>query len=286
MNKGIKTGLVLEGGSMRGLFSAGVMDVFLEEGISFEGMAGTSAGAIFGCNFKSRQRLRSVRYNCKYGRDPRYGSFRNLIRTGNYFGEDFAYHRIPNELDPFDVETYRENPIEFFITATDIERGEAVYFKSQDGGEYDIEWIRASGSMPLFSKIVEIDGYKLLDGGITDSIPIRFMEDEGYNRNVVILTQPEGYIKKKNMLMPLMKVVYRNYPRLIYAAQHRHEEYNEVLKYIYDARERGDVFVIQPKESLNISRIESDPKELKRVYKLGRKEAKRQLDEIKSFLER
>lgn len=280
----MKKGLVMEGGAMRGLFTAGVLDVFMEEGIEFDGAVGTSAGALFGCNYKSKQMKRALRYNMKYGRDPRYGSFRNLLKTGDYFDKEFDFDEIPNKLDVFDKATFKANPMEFYVTCTDIEDGSTIYYNAENGDATDIEWMRAGASMPIFSNIVEIDGFKLLDGGITDSVPIIFMEQMGYDRNVVILTQPKGYVKKPNKLLPVLKVMYRDYPDGIEAMKTRHLVYNDTIEYINEKEKSGEIFVIRPDKALGISRIEKDPDKLLRVCKEGRKIAKRCLPELKEFL--
>ena len=167
-----KTGLVLEGGAMRGMFTAGVLDVMMENGIRFDGAMGVSAGAVFGCNFKSGQIGRSLRYNMRFCDDPRYCSFESLIRTGNLYGVDFCYDEIPNKLDPFDAQAYRENPMPFYAVCTNVETGKAIHKRLDRGDSRDMQYFRASASMPIVSQIVEADGYKLLDGGITDSIPL------------------------------------------------------------------------------------------------------------------
>ena len=279
----IKTGLVLEGGAMRGMFTCGVTDVFMENGIRFDGAAGISAGAVFGCNIKSGQPRRAIRYNMKYGRDPRYCSIRSLITTGDMYGAEFCYHTLPDELDPFDREAFRNDPMEFYVGATDVNSGRAVFHLCSDGGERDIQWMRASASMPLASNIVKIDGRELLDGGIVCAVPYRFMEKRGYNRNVIILTQPEGYEKKKSALMPLIKATQSRYPKLVEAMSVRHEMYNRQMQEIAELEENGTL-VIRPPASLGISRTESDPKELRRVYLLGRKEGQRRLEEVKEYL--
>ena len=281
----IKTGLVLEGGAMRGMFTCGVTDVFMENGIRFDGAAGISAGAVFGCNIKSGQPRRAIRYNMKYGRDPRYCSIRSLITTGDMYGAEFCYHTLPDELDPFDREAFRNDPMEFYVGATDVNSGRAVFHLCSDGGERDIQWMRASASMPLASNIVKIDGRELLDGGIVCAVPYRFMEKRGYNRNVIILTQPEGYEKKKSALMPLIKATQSRYPKLVEAMSVRHEMYNRQMQEIAELEENGTL-VIRPPASLGISRTESDPKELRRVYLLGRKEGQRRLEEVKEYLGR
>ena len=197
----MKKGLILEGGAMRGMFSAGVMDVLMEAGIEFDGIVGVSAGAVFGCNYKSKQIGRTIRYNMKYVRDPRYCSLSSLIKTGDMFGRDFCYNIIPNELDLFDNDTFKNNPVKFYVVATDINSGKALYQRIDSADEKGLEYMRASASMPLVSKPVVLDGKEMLDGGIADSIPLEFFVNKGYDKNLVILTQPKDYVKKKNRLI-------------------------------------------------------------------------------------
>ncbi|MBQ6334618.1 MAG: acylphosphatase [Erysipelotrichaceae bacterium] len=280
----MKKGLVLEGGAMRGLFSCGVIDVLMENGIVFDGAVGISAGAVFGCNYKSKQIGRPRRYNEKYCNDPRYCSFRSLIKTGDLYGADFCYRELPEELDPFDKKAFAENPMEFYVGASDVKSGECVFHKCEDGGEIDTLWMRASASMPLVSRVVRIGSYELLDGGICDSIPYKFMKENGYDKNLVVLTQPKGYIKTKNKLMPLIKITMRNYPLMIEAMAKRHVVYNHQVREVENDEREGRVFVIRPEESLKIGRIEKDPKELERVYQLGRKQAEKALPQLKEYL--
>ena len=279
-----KQGLVLEGGAMRGLFTAGVMDVLMENGIVFDGIVGVSAGAAFGCNYKSGQIGRVLRYNTTYCQDWRYCSFRSLIKTGDLYGADFCYHELPEQLDLFDDEAFQKNPADFYAVCTDCESGEPVYKKIQSAQYTDLEWIRASASMPLVSRIVDINGQKLLDGGIADSIPLRFMENSGYANNVVVLTQPRSYRKKKNSLLPLMKLALKKYPKVVDAMARRHINYNETLDYIRKQEQEGKVFVVSPDEKLDIGRTEKDPNKLRAVYAIGRKAAEAKLSELKHFL--
>ena len=279
----MKTGLVMEGGAMRGMFTCGVIDVFLEEEITFQGAAGISAGAVFGCNFKSRQIGRAVRYNKNYSRDPRYCSLRSLLKTGDLYGVDFCYHELPDVLDPFDREAFRENPMEFYIGATDVDTGKIVFHKCTDGGEKDIEWMRASASMPVVSRPVRIGKYTLLDGGIVDPVPFHYMECKGYKRNVIILTQPEGYLKKP--ALPAMQTALRRYPAIARAMALRHLRYNRQMEQIRERELAGSVFVIRPPKTLGIGRTEKNPEELERVYQTGRSTAQEQLDRIRSFIE-
>lgn len=280
----MKTGLILEGGAMRGMFTCGVLDVLLEEGISFHGMVGVSAGAAFGCNFKSRQIGRALRYNQKYCRDPRYVSLRSLLKTGDLYGANFAYSQLPWKLDLFDSRAFRENPMEFYVVCTDMMTGKPVYHRCTEGGEEDVLWMRASASMPAVSRPVEIDGLLLSDGGTADSIPVRFFEGMGYDRNVVVLTQPKGYVKKESMLTPLLKPVLRKTPELYRTLKNRPRAYNSALAYIDRQEVRGSLLVLRPRQALHIGKVERNPEELGRVYRLGREEAASRLGEIKAFL--
>jgi len=280
----MKTALILEGGAMRGMFTCGVTDVFLENGVEFDGMAGISAGAVFGCNFKSRQPGRAIRYNKRYGRDPRYCSLRSLLKTGDLYGVDFCYHQIPNALDPFDRVAFRENPMAFYVGATDVATGEAVYHRLDDGGDGDIRWMQASASMPLVSRPVRIGDRGLLDGGIVDAVPFAYMEKLGYDRNVAVLTQPKGYRKKPARGMMLFKLGLRRTPAVAEAMARRHERYNAQMDAI-DAREAaGTLLVIRPPEPLGISRTESDPDQLERVYRLGREQGQKRLEAVREYL--
>lgn len=274
----------MEGGSMRGLFTAGVIDVLLENGIEFDGAIGVSAGAVFGCNYKSKQIGRARRYNKRFCQDPRYGNFKSLLKSGDIFEAKFCYETIPNELDIFDVETYKNNPVEFFVTCTDVETGKAVYHKCMTGDATDVQWMRASASMPLVSKVVQIGERKLLDGGIADSIPIKFFEAMGYDRNVVVLTRSDAYVKKPLKFLPMIKLALRKYPNLVKRWANRHNEYNRTVEYVREQEREGKLFVIRPKEEFGISQTESDPEELERVYQLGRAEATERLEELKKYL--
>ena len=282
----MKLGLVMEGGAMRGMFTAGVTDVMMENGIQPDGAIGVSAGAVFGCNYKSGQIGRVIRYNTRFCKDPRYCSIRSLIKTGDMYGAEFCYKTMPDELDIFDRETYRSNPMEFYVTCSDVETGEPVYHRCDKGDDEDLEWLRASASLPLVSRVVEVGGYKLLDGGITDSVPLRAFEQMGYDRNIVILTQPEGYIKQKNKLLPLIKASLRKYPKFIDAAARRHEMYNATLEYIAQREKEGDTLVIRPAAPLEVGSVERDAEKLQRVYQLGRAAAQARLAELLEFSKR
>ena len=281
----MKKGLVMEGGAMRGLFTAGVIDVLMENGIEFDGAVGVSAGACFGCNYKSKQPGRVIRYNEKYCNDKRYCSLENLIKTGDMYGVDFCYRQIPYELDIFDYKTFSENPMEFYVVATDVETGKAVYHKCTTGKDEDLAWFHASASMPLAAKVVETEGKKLLDGGIADSVPLEFFEKQGYERNVVVLTQPKGFVKSKNKLLFLIRLVLGKYPKFVETAKNRHDVYNAQTAYVLKAQNEGRAFVICPPEKLPVGRTEKDPEKLRNVYNIGRNTAEMQLDDLKKFLE-
>jgi len=280
----MKIGLVLEGGAMRGMYTAGVLDVLMENDIKVDGTIGVSAGACFGCNYKSRQIGRSIRYNLKYCKDPRYVSIRSLLFSGDIYNAKFCYEEIPVHLDPFDVEAYQKNPMDFYVVATDVNTGKAVYQRLDKGDGDDIQWIRASASMPLVSRIVQIGEQKLLDGGIADSIPFEWFIANGYEKNIVVLTQPKGYVKSKNPLMSLVRLRMKKYPKMIEAMAKRHIEYNECLKRLEKREQEGNTLVIRPSEPLGIKRTEKNPEKLKAVYELGRKDAAAMLEKVKEFV--
>ena len=278
------TGLVLEGGAMRGMFTAGVIDVMMEHGIEFDGAIGVSAGAAFGCNYKSKQSGRVIRYNLKYCKDNRYCSLLSLITSGNLYNANFCYHKLPEDLDRFDFRTFKSNPMAFYVVATDIKSGLPVYKKIEECNYQGLEWIRASASMPLVSRSVEIDGLKLLDGGITDSIPLQYFEKLGYTKNIVVLTQPKDFTKKANGALPLVRLFFAKYPNLVKAMENRHVMYNDETAYIFDKEKKQEVLVICPKKSLGISRTEKDSAKLRLVYEIGRNTCTERLNAIKEFL--
>ena len=279
----MKTALIMEGGAMRGMFTCGVIDVFMENGITFDGAAGISAGAVFGCNFKSRQIGRPVRYNKKYCRDPRYCSVRSLIKTGDLYGADFCYRELPELLDPFDRKAFADNPMEFYVGATDVATGKCVYNLCMDGGGKDMLWFRASASMPVVSRPVRIDDREYLDGGISDAVPFDYMEHRGYDRSVIVLTQPKGYRKKPESSLA-MKFFLRRIPKIYEAMEHRHEMYNRQMDELDQKEAKKAALIIRPPEDLRIGHTEKDPEELERVYQIGRREAEKRLEEIRLWL--
>ena len=265
---------------MRGLFSAGVMDVMMEHGIRFDGIVGVSAGASFGCNYKSHQIGRVLRYNVRFKDDPRYMGLRSLLRTGDLVAAEFSYHTLPNELDVFDYKTYNQDPTEFHVVCTDVLTGESVYHRLDKMDDEGLEWIRASASMPLVSKPVNIDGKLLLDGGISDSIPLRYFQEQGFERNIVILTQPKGFFKKKTKLMPLFLLFMRKYPAIVHAMARRHLMYNEELAYLEEQEQLGNIQLIYPQDIVPIGRTEQNETKMRHVYEMGREKAEEKLSEI------
>lgn len=268
MLQGRKTGLVLEGGAMRGMYTAGVLDVFMEHGIAFDGVIGVSMGAITGCSYISGQIGRTVRYNKKYCRDKRYMSFYSLITTGDLVGNQFCYHEIPEKLDLYDNEAFKKSPMDFYVTCTNVETGEAEHIKINDLME-EMEYLRASASMPYVSRIVEIGGKKLLDGGCSDSIPISAFQSMGYERNVVILTRPAEY-RKKPENKSFVRRFYKNYPKFAKTLEGRAEKYNQTVEMIRKLEKDGSIFVIRPETSLDIGRMSHNVKKIEQVYERGR----------------
>ena len=277
------TGLVLEGGAMRGLFTAGIIDVMMRHEVWPDGLIGVSAGAAFGCNMKSRQIGRAIRYNMRFAKDKRYSGIGSWLKTGNYFNAEFDYHIVPTRYDLFDDKTFNENPMTFFAVCTDVESGFPVYKRLDEVNDDTYDWIRASASMPLASKVVELEGIKLLDGGVSDSIPLEYFEKLGYRRNVVVLTQPEGFVKKPNRLMPIMRIALRKYPNMIKAMERRHEMYNRQLAYVRQAEAAGRCMVIRPETKIPIGHISHNPKEMKAVYDMGTRTGEQYIESIKAF---
>jgi len=266
----LKRGLVLEGGAMRALFTAGVLDVLMERGVKFDGVIGVSAGACFGCNYKSGQIGRVIRYNRRFARDARYCSWKSLLRTGDLFGSDFCYRELPLELDVFDAAAFESNDTEFHVVATDCATGKPVYRRLDKVDDRMFRWIQASASMPLVSRPVEIDGGLYLDGGLSDGIPLRYFESLGYERNLVITTRPHGYRKFPRKRIRLMKPLLRRHPAIYEALKNRHVWYNETLEYIDSQVAANKAVLIAPGEPLPISRVCHDPETMQRVYDMGR----------------
>lgn len=280
----MKVGLVLEGGAMRGLYTAGVLDVFLDnKDIKIDKIIGVSAGALFGVNYKSRQKGRTLRYNLKYANDERYMGFKSLVKTGDIVNREFCYDEIPNKLDIFDNETYKKSPEEFYAVVTNLDTGKPEYIKIDDA-QKDLEYLRASGSMPYVSKIVQIDGKKYLDGGTSDSIPVDEMMKMGVDKVIVVLTRPLEYRKKKSS-KKISKWYYKRYPNYIDTLNNRYKMYNSEVEKVISLEKDKKIFVIRPSRLVDIKRIERDTLKLKEMYDLGVEDAKNSLKDLKNYLE-
>lgn len=281
----MKVGLVLEGGAMRGLYTAGVLDVMMDNHIKVDGIIGSSAGALFGVNYFSKQRGRVIRYNKRFCNDKRNISIRSLITTGNIINKDFAFYKVPFELDIFDDEEYIKNNTGYLATATNVETGKAEYLEVNSVFK-DMEVLRASSAIPLLSKMVEIDGKKYLDGGIGDSIPVEKMLELGYDKVIVILTQPLGYKKESlgSKKENLVKLKYKKYPKFVQAMLDRYVRYNKCLENIEDLEKANKIFVIRPKEKLNISVMERDKEKLQRIYAVGVNIANEKIENLKEYI--
>ncbi|QNS15039.1 patatin-like phospholipase family protein [Mannheimia bovis] len=278
----MKVGLVLEGGGLRGIFTAGVLDVFLDENIHIDGAIGVSAGALFGVNFPSKQKGRALRYNKKYAKDKLYMGIHSLLTTGNIVNRDFAYYELPTTLDPFDQKAFEQSGMDFWVTVTNVETGEPEYIKITNAFE-QMEAFRATSSMPIVSKIVEIEGKKYLDGGVSDSIPVQKFIEMGYDKIIVILTRPLEY-RKQPSSMWLFKLFYRKYPKLIERWANRYAEYNQAVEQVIELNEKQQIFVIRPSKTLKIGRLEKDVNKIQAMYDLGVEDAKNALVRLKSYL--
>ena len=264
----MKVGLVLEGGGMRALFTAGVLDALLDiKELDIDGIVGVSAGALFGVNYVSGQKERAIRYNIKYARDKRYMGLYSWITTGNAVNEEFAFYEIPFKLDVFDQEKFKQSKIDFYVVMTNVESGKSEYVLIKDVFK-QMEYLRATSALPFASKIIEINGKKYLDGGISDSIPIDYCESLGYDKIILVLTRPEN-THKEDKLNFLYKLVYRKYPNLVKRLINMGKDYEIVLKKIKDLENEKKIFVIRPPKVLKIGRLEKNEKKIQNVYDIG-----------------
>lgn len=279
----MKVGLVLEGGAMRGMYTAGVLDVFLDNNIKVDGIVGVSAGVLFGVNYLSKQKGRAIRYNKKYAADKRYMGIQSYLKTGNIINKEFAFYDVPFNLDVFDEKTYEESGIDFFATVTNVDTGKPEYIKVKNVLE-QMELLRATSAMPFVSKMVELEGEKYLDGGISDSIPVEKCKELGYEKIVVVLTRPIEYRKKKAN-NTITKIKYSKYPNLANSINNRYKNYNDSVEKIIDMENKKEIFVIRPSKHINIKRIERDENKLQEMYDLGVNDCKKTLHELKKYLD-
>lgn len=281
----LKAGLILEGGGMRGVYTAGALDCFMDHDIWLSHTYGVSAGAVNATNYLSKQRGRTFRITANYINDKRYCSVKNLLTTGDLFGVDFLYHRIPNELDPFDYDVFEKSHGPMTAVVTNVDTGQPEY-KVLTDLRRQMQWLRASCSLPLFSQIVELDGRRYLDGGISDSIPLAKAIADGHTKNIVILTRHHGYQKQpETMTAWLGSLFYQKYPQTLEAGRRRHLMYNSQLALVEEQERLGNAVVLRPKEPVTIGRTEKDRKKLTAFYEQGYADAEEKLEEIRRFLD-
>lgn len=276
-------GLVLEGGGMRGSYTAGVLDFFLDKNIKFENVYGVSAGASNACSYLSGQRGRALSIDVDYLEDKRFASVHSLVTTGDFFGVDMCYNIIPNELNLYDYEAFSNYPGNFYAVVTNCITGAAEYKLIKDMKK-DIKYVRASCSLPMMSRDVIIKGVPYLDGGIADSIPIRRARKDGNKKNVIVLTRDPDYVKKPNELLPIIRAMYRKYPELVDSMAKRHIVYNKTLRYIKKLEEAGKVVVIQPQDKVEIGRLEKNRDKLIELYEQGYADAENKYLDIQNLL--
>lgn len=278
----MKTGLVLEGGAMRGMYTAGVLDVMIENNVQSDIVVGVSAGALFGVNYLSRQVGRVIRYNKRFNRDLRYMGLIPFLQEGNMISTEYAYNRVPRDLDPFDNEAFMDSDVPFYAVVTNIATGEAEYIRLSDLFQ-QMDVLRASGSMPLVSVPVEIEGKKYLDGGIGDSIPYAWMLRQNVDKMIVVLTQDGSY--RKTAMSPLLTRIYSHWqPAVARQLKNRHLTYNHSLDELRTLEAQGKAFVFRPSQPIHIKTIERSPEKLQSVYDLGRKDAEHMLPALLEYL--
>lgn len=270
-------GLVLEGGGLRGYYTAGVLDSFLDAEIEFPYIIGVSAGVGVGCSYVSKQKGRNWKILTQYRPDPRYLSFLSYVKTGNYFGLDFIYEDIPRRLIPFDFETFNKSESRFISVCTDCETGKAMYY---DKDEDILTVMKASSAIPFISKMILYKDKKLLDGAIVDAVPLAKALSDGYKKNVVILTKPAGF-RKKEEIQPPVTFFYRKYPKLIEALKNRVALYNNAMDFVESEERAGNVFIIRPSKNLGVTRMEKSMDTLKASYRLGIDDGKAAAEKIR-----
>lgn len=279
----VKAGLVLEGGGMKGIYTAGVLDYFIEQGILFSDCYGVSAGACHMCSYLSWQKGRAYRVNVDYLQDKEYCSFRSLITTGDMFGAKMLYDTIPNKLDPYDYETFSQYEGRAYAVVTNIITGKAEY-KPLLEMHRDVVAVRASASLPLISNNVYIDNTPYLDGGIADSIPIIRSLRDGNKKNVIVMTKEVGYRRKPSSNMHAIRLRYHKYPNMVRDMAKRHIIYNKTLDFIEEHEKKGHLFVIRPKSNPNVGRLEKDEKKLRALYETGYEDARLSFPDMAKYL--
>lgn len=279
-----EVGLVLEGGGMRGVYTAGVLECFMEHDLYFPYVIGVSAGACMAASYLSRQKGRNKKVNIELVSDHRYLSFRNFISKRELFGMDFLFDEIPQRIVPFDFDTFLGGSEQFIVVTTDCDTGTAAYYSKHEHGEHMLEIIRASSSLPFISRSVEYNGKFHLDGGIIDPIPLKKAQQDGNQKNVIVMTKSENYKMKRRRLSSLIKYMYRRHPKIAALLQERYRLYNETLSYIESEKSKGNLFIIQPSSHVAVRRIERNQSRLTQLYELGYNDANRQLNQLNRFL--
>ena len=280
-----KAGLVLEGGGMKGIYTAGGLDFFLDKGILFSSCYGVSAGACHLCSYLSGQRGRAYDISVDYLDDKNYCSYSNVLRTGDLFGVKMCYDDIPNRLNPYDYEAFNAYQGRAFAVVTNIETGQPEYLRLRDMHK-DIQAVRASASLPLVSRNVEIDGKLYLDGGLSDSVPIMHSIVDGNRKNVVVLTKEVGYRRKPSSHLGVVRLRYAKYPKVYELMANRHTAYNQMLDYLEAQVKNGQAFVIRPKKASGVGRIEKDKEKLRLLYEEGYADAEACYEQLKAYLEK
>jgi len=279
------TGLVLEGGGLRGIFTSGVLRLFVDRGLYFPYVIGVSMGACNGVNYVSRQPERNRIVNTRYVGDSRYLSLLRLLSGGDLFGMDFIFDTLPNELVPFDYGTFYADDARFVVVATDCVSGEAVYFEKSDLGPDFFTVLRASSSLHFMAKPVDFRGRMLMDGGLSDSIPIRRCLADGNRKAVLVLTREKGYRKKRPRFTRYVSLRYPGFPGLKRACERRYRVYNDILDEIEAREARGEIFVIRPERPLDVGRAERNKDKLYLVYDYGYDRAKEKFGDLARYLE-
>lgn len=278
------TGLVLEGGGMRGVYTAGVLEYFMEQDFYLPYVIGVSAGACNAASYLSRQKGRNKKVTIGYSKHPEYISFKNFWKKRQLFGMDLIFDEIPNKLVPFDYQALQDAPEKFVIGATDCKTGESVYYEKSSYQDQILSILRASSSLPFMAPVIEMESRCLMDGGISDPIPIRKSEMDGNKKNLIIMTRNDGYIKKRSRMNWLTRKVYPQYNGLVSSMDNRFNVYNETMDYIRKKEREGDVFVIRPKEPLQVGRVERDPVKLTALYEQGYQDAANKFEALKDWL--
>lgn len=280
------TGLVLEGGGMRGVFTAGVLEYFLEQHLFFPYIIAVSAGACNAASYISRQTGRNRKVNIDYINHPEYISYKKLIKERQLFGMDFIFNEIPTKLVPFDFDAFNQASEHFIVGTTDCITGDPVYLTREEYKEDILTAIRASSSLPFVAPIIEFANRKLLDGGLSDPIPIRKAQDDNNSKNVIVLTQVKGYRKTKPKMDWFVKRGFRDYPQIVKAILTRYTVYNETLDYIEEQEDKGNVFVFRPKFLHGVGRVERNPVKLAALYEEGYHDAKQRFEELQNWLQK